>query len=228
MGTVHDGFLAIWKEISDEHEVDYLHWLTREHVFERVGVSGFRAGRVFRNVQASPRQFFILYDLASAEVLSSDAYLQRLNQPTPWSQRTMPYMKNFVRAGGSVVAAACSGPGVGNAGVVGTIRFDSGLSMEPHSVPGQLAEQVSTMEKMCGARWLEVEDEGTRIRTKEKGLRPQDDRVFRSMLLVEGLDVASVRNALERAKALLIQAGCTDCPEGQIYTSVFSVNHGMS
>ncbi|CAM5191657.1 hypothetical protein CDEF62S_02783 [Castellaniella defragrans] len=69
MEMSHGGFLAIWKEISDEDEIDYLHWLTREHVFERVGVAGFRSGRVFRNIQSSPRQFFILYDLASAAVL---------------------------------------------------------------------------------------------------------------------------------------------------------------
>ncbi|CAM5191665.1 hypothetical protein CDEF62S_02784 [Castellaniella defragrans] len=129
--------------------------------------------------------------------------MQRLNHPTPWSQRTMPYMKNFVRAGGNVVAAACSGPSVSNAGIVGTIRFDSDLpQIESGSFSRELVGQLSSMEKVCGARWLEVEEAGTRIRTKEKGLRPQDDRVFRSMLLVESLDAASMQSALARARAL--------------------------
>ena len=46
--NANDGFLAIWSDIDAEHETDYLHWLTREHTAERVGVPGFLAVRVFR------------------------------------------------------------------------------------------------------------------------------------------------------------------------------------
>ena len=35
------GFLAIWSDVRLEGETDYLHWLTREHTSERLGVDGF-------------------------------------------------------------------------------------------------------------------------------------------------------------------------------------------
>ena len=31
-----DGLLAIWSDVTPETEVDYRHWLTREHILERV------------------------------------------------------------------------------------------------------------------------------------------------------------------------------------------------
>ena len=84
------GLLAIWSTIAAEAETDYLHWLTREHIFERVSVPGFLSGRVFRRRDSQPSQYFMLYELAEASVMSSAGYLARLNDPTPWTQRVMP------------------------------------------------------------------------------------------------------------------------------------------
>ena len=36
-----EGFLAIWSDISQENETDYLHWFSREHAIERLSVPGF-------------------------------------------------------------------------------------------------------------------------------------------------------------------------------------------
>ena len=35
------------------------------------------------------RHFFAFYEVDSPAVLNSQAYLQRLENPTPWTQRTM-------------------------------------------------------------------------------------------------------------------------------------------
>jgi len=44
---MNQGFLAIWSDVEPAGETDYLHWLTREHVQERLSVPGFRAVRIF-------------------------------------------------------------------------------------------------------------------------------------------------------------------------------------
>ena len=105
------GFLAIWSDVESKDLTDYRHWLTREHTTERVTTKGFLASRVFRLMHSDLNRFFILYELESPEVLDGPAYLARLNAPTPWSQRIMPLLGNFIRGGGVMAARAGRGEG---------------------------------------------------------------------------------------------------------------------
>ena len=105
------GFLAIWSDVEQKALTDYRHWLTREHTTERVTTKGFLAARVFRAERSDTNRFFILYELESPEVLDGPAYLARLNAPTPWSQRIMPQLDNFIRGGGVISIRAGRGEG---------------------------------------------------------------------------------------------------------------------
>ena len=105
------GFLAIWSDVEPDNLTDYRHWLTREHTTERVTTKGFLGVRVFRATRADINRFFILYELEAPEVLDGPAYLARLNAPTPWSQRIMPQLGNFMRGGGVMAARAGRGEG---------------------------------------------------------------------------------------------------------------------
>ena len=105
------GFLAIWSDVAAQDLTDYRHWLTREHTTERVTTRGFLASRVFRATRDDINRIFILYELEAPEVLDGEAYLARLNAPTPWSQRIMPKLGNFMRGGGTMVARAGRGEG---------------------------------------------------------------------------------------------------------------------
>src|SRR3954449_1098143 len=105
------GFLAIWSDVEAHDLTDYRHWLTREHTTERVTTKGFLASRVFRAARHDIDRFFILYELETPEVLDGEAYLARLNAPTPWSQRIMPKLGNFMRGGGVMIARAGRGEG---------------------------------------------------------------------------------------------------------------------
>ena len=98
------GFLAIWSDVERANLTDYRHWLTREHTTERVTTKGVLASRVFRADRTEPDRFFILYELEAPEVLDGPAYMARLNAPTPWSQRIMPQLGNFIRGGGVMAA----------------------------------------------------------------------------------------------------------------------------
>lgn len=181
------GFLAIWSDVPPELETDYLHWLTREHTFERLGVEGFLGVRVYRAVRPDVRRYFIHYELASSDVLSSAPYLERLNAPTPWSQRIMPILGNFVRGGGKVVAQAGKAQGC----VLAAIKLDSqSTALDRTSV-----ESIVTSDRIVSARLLETDHERTTIATRERSMRAQD-AVFQGLLLVEGLDEPSVLKAI--------------------------------
>ena len=105
------GFLAIWSDVEPKALTDYRHWLTREHTTERVTPKGFLAVRVFRANRSDIDRFFILYELEAPEVLDGSDYMARLNAPTPWSQRIMPQLGNFIRGGGVMAARAGRGEG---------------------------------------------------------------------------------------------------------------------
>src|SRR2546421_2878563 len=42
--------------------------------------------------------YFILYEAARLATITRGAYLERLNNPTPWSRKMMPHHRNMVRS----------------------------------------------------------------------------------------------------------------------------------
>lgn len=183
------GFLAIWSDLAADQETDYQHWLTREHTAERLGVEGFLSVRVFRSLDPALRRYFILYRLASPDVLASPAYLARLNEPTPWSRRIMPVLGQFVRGGGRTAARA----GLGQGGYMAAARLDAAPEGEGRSlVAGAVAA-----DRIVAAELLVTDDARSAIDTREKSMRT-GDASFAALILVEGLDPDSARDALGR------------------------------
>ncbi len=78
---MHQGILAIWNDCLPEVEKQYEDWYVGQHLPERVGVPGFRIGRRYEALAAEPR-YFTFYDTDKPDVLWSDAYRERLANPT--------------------------------------------------------------------------------------------------------------------------------------------------
>lgn len=177
------GFLAIWSDVDPADETDYLHWLTREHVEERLSVPGFLAARVFRTEAEGRGRFLIFYRLREPSVVGSKAYLARLNAPTPWSQKIMPKLKNFIRGGGKILQESGSGEGV----------FVSPLTFAREEIPRYraLAAEALSGDRVAAARIFEVDQAASEIKTSEKSMRA-GDRSFEAMLLLEALDEAAL------------------------------------
>jgi hypothetical protein len=87
-GEGNDGVLAIWHNCVPGREATFEHWYQSEHLVERVSIPGFRFGRRYRG-GGGYRQYFIYYETAEPAVLTSDAYLGRVNDPTPLTQEVM-------------------------------------------------------------------------------------------------------------------------------------------
>jgi hypothetical protein len=83
-----DGILAIWNDCRAEDEAAYEAWYAQEHLPERLGIPGFRRGRRYEAVDATPR-FFTYYETDTPAVLSSEAYIERVETPTPRTRAIM-------------------------------------------------------------------------------------------------------------------------------------------
>ena len=115
--------LAVWLECVPEAEADFDRWYREQHLAERLAVPGFLRGRRFQAVRGAPK-YFAFYETEGAEVLRSPTYLARLNNPTEWTRRVMPQVRNFTRGIYRPVHTE-GGPGSGRAAqAVATLRLD--------------------------------------------------------------------------------------------------------
>jgi hypothetical protein len=97
-------------DVADGAIGEHDHWHTHEHLPERLSIPGFLRGTRWTAVRGEPR-YMVLYEVESLDTLSSAAYLERLNSPTPWTSKIMSHYRGMRRGLCSVVAS--EGLGVG-------------------------------------------------------------------------------------------------------------------
>lgn len=126
-GLAGTGVLAIWSDADPEHEDEFNHWYTSQHLPERVGVPGFRRGRRYVKDGPGELRYLTIYETADLAVLESAAYLERLNHPTDWTRRVLPFFRN----GSRLAMRVTSTDGAGIGGLAATIRFGPHDGCEP-------------------------------------------------------------------------------------------------
>ena len=103
-------------EAIEEHD----RWHTHEHLPERLSIPGFLRGTRWTATAGEPR-YMVLYEVRDLAVLASEAYLARLNDPTPWTRRVMPFYRGMSRG----LCAVLGSFGHGQGGTAALIRFAS-------------------------------------------------------------------------------------------------------
>lgn len=86
------GILAVWNDCLAGEEAGYERWYLGEHLPERVGIPGFVWGRRYRRLAGGPAdlpEYMTYYETDTPEVLTAEAYLARVNAPTPETHRIM-------------------------------------------------------------------------------------------------------------------------------------------
>lgn len=118
MGLLGKGVLAVWNDITPAAEEDFNEWYNHQHLMERVSIPGFIRGRRYA-AAAGPLKYCVFYETETTEVLSSPPYLERLNDPTPWTRRVMKSFSNVIRSICRVVESVQIGEG----GAMLTVRL---------------------------------------------------------------------------------------------------------
>lgn len=161
--------LAIWLTLDPAGEEDFNAWYRRQHLPERLSVPGFLRGRRYRAPGAGP-PYFTLYELADATVLSSPAYIERLDNPTEWTRRVLPVIHGAVRNGCARLAA--SEPDAAERHLL-TARIAPAGGRGPVVRAWLAGEAVATLTALpgvTGVALLEQETGGTSVVTEERKL----------------------------------------------------------
>ena len=103
MALLGKAAVAMWWNVSEDHLGEFNEWHSKEHLPERLGIPGFNRGSRWQGENSGA--FFVIYELATYETLVAPAYLERLNNPTPWSKAMMPLHRDMVRSQCRVLAS---------------------------------------------------------------------------------------------------------------------------
>ncbi len=87
------GLMAFWADIDEADRLRFQEWHNCEHIPERISIPGFNLGRRYRGLAGAPT-FLMFYETDTASVFASDAYMARLNDPTPWTREALTYFRN--------------------------------------------------------------------------------------------------------------------------------------
>ena len=186
MPLLGKGVAAIWHNVAPDIQPDYNHWHCSEHMLERVGIEGFLRGRRYDAIDGRP-QFFHFYETATPAVLTSPAYMQRLNNPTPWTQRIGPHIKNNNRTLSQVVHSV--GCGVGAA--ILTIRMVANHDREIgffQWVSQELFPFINKKPGVIAAHLLKGDKQASETETEEKAMREKPDEVTDWIIFIEAID----------------------------------------
>lgn len=185
------GVLAFWHDVAPGGDGEFDQWHLREHIPERLAVPGFLRARRYATLGAPPKYFYF-YETESLDTLQSPAYLARLADPTPWTRRSMPLVRNNVRTACRVVATR--GDAIG--GVVATIQLGprSGHEEELRAWLVTTALPAAAEHPGIVASHLLEGDAGvsTAAKSDEKKLLATPDALVHWVVLVEGIDAAAI------------------------------------
>jgi hypothetical protein len=168
------GILAIFNNVTPGRDDDFNNWFQGEHLPERLAVPGFLYGRRHQAISGAS-EYFNFYVTESPEILTSKAYLDRVNNPTPRSRVTMSEIfrdmcrtvcRREIRVGnarGSVTAVA---------------RFEK--SQDVAKLRATL-EELAKDETVAGEIWSSAEV--SRAASEEERLRGGDRKIAQCLLI---------------------------------------------
>ena len=179
-------------DVDPDAVAEHDEWHTHEHLPERLSIPGFLRGTRWVASQGKPR-YVVLYEVERLDTLASPAYLERLNHPTPWTQRIMPHYRGMARA--LCAVRGSRGVGTGHAALV--VRFDARAGQAASLaewLDGDILPGLPARRGLGSAHWLEAALPAKM--TNEQRMRGVDAGID-AALLVTGYD--------DRALAALAQ-----------------------
>lgn len=181
--------VAMWWTIRPEQRAEFGDWHSHEHFPERMSIAGFRRGSRWASADEADG-FFVLYELEQYATLTSKGYLDRLNNPTPWSTRMMPHHLGMVRSQCRIEASF----GGGIATSLATIRLSpqAGREDELQANLSGVLEELAPLPGLTGAHLLLTDTPRTNAPTTEQQIRGSDAAAD-WIVLLSGYDAATVR-----------------------------------
>ncbi len=166
-----NGMMAFWTDIDDDYVLEFQKWHNCEHMIERTGIPGFLVGRRYRGIGAAP-MFFISYETTDSAVFKSRPYMDRLNDPTPWTKEALTHFNNNMRN----IYRLLAGHGAqapSEAPYCLVVRFNIPPEAEAETLAWYTQEVMPAIQAIAGvfrARLFEVDEEISNIKTAERAI----------------------------------------------------------
>lgn len=208
-------------DVMAEAIAEHDDWHTHEHLPERLSIPGFMRGTRWVALQGRPR-YFVMYEVAQLGVLTSDGYLQRLNNPTPGTSKIMTHYRAMTRGFCSVTASF--GFGFGHIGML--IRFKPDAAAETRLRTWLVEQALSELPSKPGIGSAHLlEGAVTPQMTNEQRIRGADAGVDWA-ILVTGYshDAVAETGASDLAAARLTGHGATGVHE-TMYRLDYMLSH---
>jgi len=206
-------------DVVPEAVAEHDHWHTFEHLPERLSIPGFQRGTRWVALEGQPR-YMVLYEVEALSTLTSAAYLERLNNPSPWTAKIMPTYRGMRR--GFCAVAGSFGHGLGH--LCALLRFkpapDAAAALR-HWLLHQALPALPSRPGLGSVHWLE--GALTPAMTQEQRIRGADAGVD-SALLVTGYDRAALAALLQGELGIgsLAQHGALDVTQA-LYRTDYSL-----
>jgi hypothetical protein len=214
--------VAMWWDIAPDAKSEFEDWHSHEHMPERLAIPGFLRGTRWIALSGEP-SYFVMYELSRSTTMTTGPYLQRLNNPTPWSQKIMPQHRNMVRSLCRVRASF----GGGVALALATVRL-SPAARKSKSLSewliGDVMPKLPGRKGLTAAHLLQALPMAGSPQTAEQKIRG-GDAVADWVLLVGGYDAGAIRTLLEgelAAESLAAHGALPTAVEG-IYSPAYSL-----
>jgi hypothetical protein len=224
MALTGSAFLAIFHDIDPPSWTEYMEWHTREHMPERLSIPGFTVGKRLINHTLPRYRYGTVYGGETAEVFRSPAYLERLNNPTEWSNKVQPTFRNFLRVACERVASA----GVGDGGAMATVRLDfrDGAGEDDLRAGAEaLCAALLKVTSACCAHIGLARSEISGVKTRETELRPgMAEKEFDAIVLVEGSGLPELEASVGAIEAAIADSRCgLENPATIVYTLAYQL-----
>ncbi len=181
--------VAIWCDVALDVKAEYDDWHAHEHMPERLSIPGFLRGTRWES-EDGRNAYCMLYEAEEEATVTGGAYLERLNEPTPWSRKMMAHHRNMVRSLCRVRASF--GAGLGRALL--TVRYSPDPRREPDLESWLSEELLPGLVKRGGcvsAFLLQNIPQSSAAQTTEQKLRGGDAAADR-VVLVSGYSVQAI------------------------------------
>jgi len=84
------GLLLTITEPPPALEAEFNAWYDAEHIAERLSISGFLSARRWvADVKPGEGKYLATYELVTPGVLQTTEYLESLQNPSPWTRRSL-------------------------------------------------------------------------------------------------------------------------------------------
>ena len=193
-------------DIAPDAIAEHDDWHTHEHLPERLSIPGFLRGTRWVALREGQPRYFVIYEVRDVGVLTSEAYLARLDNPTPWTSKMMQHYRGMTRGFCSVTGSA--GLGLGNAALVVRLKPSGDASALRDWLVKEAMPGLSSRPGLGGCYLLE--SAAAPPMTSEQRIRGADAGVD-WVLVATGYDAEAVagleRSDLEMARSAMASFG---------------------